>query len=627
VDVPGHERFVRHMLAGVGGIDLVLLVIAADEAIKPQTREHFDICRLLRIPRGIVVLTKIDLVEPDWLALVVEEVKQFVAGSFLEGAPVVPVSIRTGGGLDDLKRALARAAHDAAGRDAAGLLRLPIDRAFTMRGFGAVVTGTLVSGTLCFGDEVEILPQRLRARIRGLQVHGQASARVAAGQRVAVNLQGVEVGALERGQMITVPAVLEPTRVLDVALEHLPGEQPPLKDLARVTLHMMTSETPARVRILGGGTLQAGASGFAQIHCARPVVALAGDRFILRRPSPPLTIAGGTVLHNAPAKLRRADTEAARRFERLSDPSPAARLSILIEEGEAAGRDVQQLRARTGFDADPIARLLADAVRSGAVRLVAGNPPGSPPRYLTRAAAEGLEKGVRDTLAEFHRREPLREGLAREELRTRLFGGSNDQVFRALLAAMAASGALRLDKDVVALASHRIALSQPEMVLLERLETAYAKAGTNPPERDEAAKAIGANQKQFETLLHLLLQRGRLVRIPDGKIFHADALDALKRRLWERRARGEVLDIGEFKDLSGTSRKNAIPLLEYLDQIRVTRRDGNQRVILPPPTAPASTPVTTGSGPGSAPQRAMAPASETPNCPAAPAGPPQPGHD
>jgi selenocysteine-specific elongation factor len=579
VDVPGHERFVRHMLAGVGGIDLVLLVIAADEAIKPQTREHFDICRLLRIPRGIVVLTKSDLVEPDWLALVVEEVKSFVAGSFLGEAPIVPLSSRTGAGLDDLKRALGLAAREAGGRDALGLLRLPIDRAFTMRGFGAVVTGTLVSGTLREGVEVEILPQRLGARIRGLQVHGRAAARIEAGQRVAVNLQGVEVAALDRGQVITEPATLEPTRVLDVVLEHLPGDQPPLKDLARVTLHMMTSETPARVRLLGGAPLPAGAGGFAQIHCARPVVALAGDRFILRRPSPPLTIAGGTVLHNAPAKLRRTDTAAARRFERLSDPSPAARLAGLIEEGDGAGRDVTQLRARTGLDAQGIGRLLAEPVKSGTLRLL----PGPPPRYLTRGAAERLEGKVREALTDFHRREPLREGLPREELRTRLFGQSHEQVFKALLRAMTASGALRLEKDVVALASHRIALSQPETAMLERLEAAYATAGTNPPERDEAAKAIGANPKAFETLLHLLLQRGRLVRIPDGKIFHADALEGLKRRLWERRVQGEALDIGEFKDLSGTSRKNAIPLLEYLDQIQVTRRQGNQRIILPPP--------------------------------------------
>ena len=613
MDVPGHERFVRHMLAGVGGIDLVLLVIAADEAIKPQTREHFDICRLLRIPRGIVVLTKCDLVEADWLALVRDEAKQFVAGSFLEGAPIVPLSSRTGAGLDDLKRELARAARDAAGRDAAGLLRLPVDRAFTMRGFGPVVTGTLVSGTLREGDDVEILPQRLRARIRGLQVHGRTAAQVAAGQRVAVNLQGVDVAALERGQVITRPATLEPTRVLDVTLEHLSGEQPPLKDLARVTLHLMTSETPARVRILGGGNLAAGATGFAQIHCARPVVALAGDRFILRRPSPPLTIAGGSVLHNAPAKLRRTDAAAGRRFERLSDPSPAARLAVLIEEGGEAGRDVPQLRARTGLDAEAIARLLAEPVKSGALRLLQGTPP----RYITRTAAESLEQAVRETLAEFHRREPLREGLLREELRTRLFGTSNDQVFRSLLTTMDASGTLRVEKEVVALAGHRIALSQPETTMLERLETTYGKAGTSPPEKDEAAKAIGASPKMLETLLHLLLQRGRLVRIPDGKIFHADALEGLKRRLWERRARGEVLDIGEFKDLSGTSRKNAIPLLEYFDQIRVTRREGNQRVILPPPSSEQAT----------GPQRARPPASETPSCPAEPARPPQPGRD
>jgi selenocysteine-specific elongation factor len=594
VDVPGHERFVRNMLAGVGGIDLVMLIIAADESVKPQTREHFDICRLLRIPRGLVVLTKSDLVDEDLLEVVRDEVRGFVAGSFLEGAPILAVSAKTGAGLDALRDALARAAAEIPQRDSAGLARLPIDRAFSMKGFGAVVTGTLIGGTLREGEAAEILPERRPARIRGLQVHGRATRTAGAGQRLAVNLHGVELADLARGQTLSEPGVLEPTRLLDVVLEHLPGSAP-LKDQARLSLHLQTAEVPCRLRLLEGPQLDPGARGYAQVRCARPVTALLGDRFILRRPSPALTVAGGRVLHNAPRSGRLRKSERVERSRRLDDPSPLVPLVALVEDGGDAGVDVPALRSRTGLDAATLQARLESKEAAASVMALATTPR----RYVGRAAVERLSKGVLDAVRDFHKREPLREGPAREEVRTRLFAHSHDDVFKAVVSGLVTKGSLRADRDRIALATHQVSLAPAEAAILERLEASYRTGGSNPPEKEDAARGAGADARTGERLLHLLLSRGRLVRIPDGKIFHVDAIQALKERLWQRRTQGETIDVGEFKELSGTSRKNAIPLLEYFDQTHLTRRQGNVRVILPPPAAAgAGRPAAPAPGPG-----------------------------
>jgi selenocysteine-specific elongation factor len=579
VDVPGHERFVKNMLAGVGGIDLVLLVIAADESIKPQTREHFDICRLLHIPRGIVVVTKSDLVDEEVLDLVRLEVREFVADSFLEDAPVVAVSAVTGAGLDRLRQAMGEAARELPVRAATGVARLPVDRSFSMRGFGTVVTGTLVAGGLSAGQEAILLPAGRSARIRGLQVHGQTVQRAAPGQRVAANLQGIDAAAVERGDLVTEPGCLEATRLLDVRIEYLGSAGAPLKDLARVSLHLLTAEIPARVKLVGGGALEPGGGACAQLRTARPVVALPGDRFILRRPSPPMTIAGGVVLHNAPPKLRGHAAANAARYDRLAAATPPARLGLLVDEAGSSGIDAAALRARTGLETAAIGALLGTFEREGSLVVL----PGPPPRYLGANAAESLRSRALQELGRFHAREPLVEGLPREELRTRVFSDSHTEVFRGLLADLAARGMIRAEKDRVALASHQVALSPEEDRNSTRLEALFRDAGTNPPDLAEAAKTLGVDIRRLEKLLHLLLGRGRLVRIPDGKIFHAEAIDSLTRRLRAHRATSATIDIGLFKDLSGTTRKNAIPLLEYLDQILVTRREGSVRRILPSP--------------------------------------------
>jgi selenocysteine-specific elongation factor len=464
-------------------------------------------------------------------------------------------------------------------RAAEGLVRLPIDRAFSIRGFGTVVTGTLIAGTLRSGDDLVLLPGGVATRVRGIEVHGQPTPVAMPGQRVAVNLQAIEAGAIARGDLLSEPGVLEPVHMLDVEIEYLPSASGPLKDLARVGFHLMTAETPARVKLVGGGSIAPGKTAFAQVRTERPVVALPGDRFILRRQSPPMTIAGGTVLHNAPPKLRRMAPETRRRYERLASSEPADRLRALVEEAGPAGCDAARLRSRTGVAYTATSSPMAELVRGGAILAL----PTTPPRYVARAEVDALRRGVVDALEEFHRREPLREGLAREEIRVRIFSDSHPDVFKSLMTAMAADGTLRVERDRVALATHRVSLGSEDQALLDRLEGGYRDGGTNPPEAAEVARSIGVAGTKVEKLLHLLLSRGRLVRIPDGKIFHTDALDELKRRLWSRHVTDASIDIAAFKELSGTSRKNAIPLLEYLDQIRVTRREGDRRLILPPP--------------------------------------------
>ncbi|PYT10602.1 MAG: selenocysteine-specific translation elongation factor [Acidobacteria bacterium] len=579
VDVPGHERFVKNMLAGVGGIDLVLLVIAADESIKPQTREHFDICRLLRIPHGIIVLSKSDLVEPDILDLVRLEAREFVAGSFLDSAPIIAASSRTGAGLADLKAALRDLAALVPQRPALGLTRLPVDRSFSIKGFGSVVTGTLIAGTIREGDDLAILPRATTARVRGLEVFNKPTQVAYPGQRTAVNLQGVEAGAVERGHLLTAPGILEPSYLLDVTLEVLRSSEAPLKDMSRVRFHHGTLEAMARVKLLEGAATSPGGSGFAQLRLESPVAALPGDRFIVRRYSPPITIGGGTILHNRPPKLRRSSAGARQRFERLADPAPAIRLRALVQEAGASGIDAHGLRSLTGLDAQESARLMEPMLREGDVVAL----PAAVVRYVAGDVWREQAQGTVAALGAFHAREPLKEGFPREELRTRLFARTHPDVFKFLLTELSRAGTIRMEKDRVAMASHRIALTPKEAALMEQIESRFATAGSNPPDLDEVTAALRAEPSQIERLFHLLLGRGRLVRIPDGKVFHAQALEDLKRRLWEQRARSPLIDISEFKELSGTSRKNAIPLLEHFDQSRVTRREGNKRLILPPP--------------------------------------------
>lgn len=576
VDVPGHERFVRTMLAGVGGIDCVLLIVAADESVMPQTREHFDICRLLRVPRGIVVLTKADAADDDTRALVREDVRELVQGSFLESAPVIEVSSTTGAGLDALRAALAAEAGQVAPRPTEGAARLPIDRAFSMKGFGTVVTGTLVAGRLAPDVELAVLPGGRRVKVRGVQVHGRAAAEAVAGQRAAVNLGGVEVSEVSRGETLAAPGTLSETRRVDAEIDLLPSTRP-LKHGARVRVHNGTAEVLGRVSIAGVATEVApGGRALVRLRLESPAVLTRHDRFILRAYSPPATIGGGVVLDPAPTRpgIRSADGRAA--LERLREALHGDTTAILamIDSAGLAGIDRRALVSRAGVApervADVIKVLAGQGVVAAGERLVAAS----------RLAAAG--DAVVAQVAAFHQAQPMSEGLPREEAREKLFRKADSAVFEQVLDDLKRRKALT-GTDRLALATHRVTVAGADDGARTAIVEAYRAGGLTPPDAATVEAAVKAPKAVVEKLTTLLLREKVLVRL-DTVVFHSEALERLKAEVAALKATAPggraTVDVAAFKERYGLSRKFAIPLLEFLDRERVTRRTGDVRLVL-----------------------------------------------
>lgn len=564
IDVPGHERFVKNMLAGVGGIDLVLLVVGADESIKPQTREHFDICRLLGIKHGIVVLTKSDLVDPEIVELVRLEVEEFVAGSFLDGAPVVAVSAKTGAGLEDLRRELGKLARSIAAKNVEGLLRLPVDRSFIMRGFGTVVTGTLVSGKVAVEQEVEVQPGGRRLRVRGVQVHGSAAQTARAGQRTALNLAGAEASELGRGLTLVEPGTFIAQLIVDCELQLLSSAKP-LKNRAPVHFHAWTAETEAEVRLLDRDLLEPGQTAPVRLVLRDPVLLLPEDRFIVRMFSPVVTIGGGRVLDIAPpTRIRRA--VAAARVETLSRLKPDQRIGLLVSES-AFGTAISSLVTRTGLSKGQVEAAAKDA---GAVVVRAGNP-----WLVDQSWFKSRTQEIHDVVAAFHRRNPLLPGIPREELRSRDLDGAPQFLLDALVQA---SRTVVADGEVLRLSSHRLHLEQDEEEALARIEAAFEAAGLAVPAVAEVLARSGVEAARSRRLLQILFRQKKLFKINEELIYHHSAVAALRELLGKRR--GERFGVPAFKDWTGVSRKYAIPLLEFLDRERVTRRDGDERVVI-----------------------------------------------
>jgi selenocysteine-specific elongation factor len=579
VDVPGHERFVKNMLAGAHGIDLVALVIAADEGVMPQTREHFDICRLLGVSSGLVVLTKADMVDEELLSLVRAEAEELTADSFLEGAPVLDVSARTGRGIEELKAALREAALRVPARSNETVTRLPVDRAFTMRGFGAVVTGTLISGEITEGQELELLPLSLRARVRGVQVHGSAVRTAVSGRRTAVNLGGVEVASVERGMVLAPTGRLRPTQIFDARIQLLADAPRPLRTRQRVRVHHGTAEVLARVAVLEeSGEIAPGSEGFAQLRLESPIVALPGDRFIVRTYSPQRTIAGGEILDAHAQKHRGRERAASRaRLEAFADADHAARLAFFVESAGAHGLPRAEAAARTGWRDDVLDATLAECKSIGAVVDAEGVLVGA---EVLRASARAAVKEVEA----YHRSEPLSRGLARETLRERLFAHAAPEVFRAAMKAAEGEGSLVSERELVRAGGHSLELSPEDAALRERLEQIYRDAALEAPALEDAlSRAGGGGREHARKILQLLIDAGTLVRVRDDLLFHRDALERLVaalRSYAESHGPERLIDVAAFKELSGVSRKYAIPLLEHFDRTRVTRRAGDRRLIL-----------------------------------------------
>jgi selenocysteine-specific elongation factor len=565
VDVPGHERFIKNMLAGVSGIDLVLFVIASDESIKPQTREHFDICMLLGIRKGIVVLTKADLAQGDLLELARLEAGEFVRGSFLEDAPMVAVSATTGAGLDELRAELAKMAATVPEKDAAQYFRLPIDRAFAMRGFGAVVTGTLVSGVVRLEQEVELHPARKHVRVRGIQVHGADVQQATAGQRTALNIAGLDASELARGMVLSEAGRFHVTASIDCAFDLLPSAKP-LKHRAPVHFHTGTAEVEAEVRRLRGtDPIAPGSREYVRLVLSEPLLLLPGDRFIVRMFSPVVTIGGGVVLDIAPP--RRVPKGAQPDRLRILEASPLPERIALLARESRYGIGMPELVARTGLlEAD-----LRKASSAASLTVLQ-----SPQFWLLDPGwVVSILEALHEHLKLFHRQNPLLAGASKEELRSKFLPGAPPWLLDALLAR---SKTLATNSETIRLSSHKVALKQDEEEATAKIENAFRSGGLATPAVHEVLAKSGVDSARARTLLQLMLRDKRLVRVSEELVFHASAMESLRTLLAKKK--GLRFAVPEFKDWTGISRKYAIPLLEYLDRERITRREGDSRVVL-----------------------------------------------
>jgi len=575
VDVPGHERFVSNMLAGAAGIDVLLLVIAADESIKPQTREHFDICRLLGVQRGVVALTKSDLVDNDTLELVRLEVEEYLRGSFLEHAPLVPVSAKTGAGLSELKSALSNAAVNAAAKDAARHFRLPIDRAFAMKGFGSVVAGTLISGSVGAGDEVELFPGGERLRVRGVQSGGKTVERATPGQRTAVNLAGIEHTALKRGMVLAAPGKFRKTRRIDVRLELLNSARK-MKQGTRVHFHAGTAETIAEVFFHGAKEALPGASVFANLKLQDELFVLAGDRFIVRQFSPVVTIGGGVVVDPLARRPMLRDTGRVKFLETLQRENDEETLAAMTERA-ILGLTFEEIVARTGWMENEIhvaARGLSAADR---VKTVSAEPL----VLVSGKLFEEVRKKIVEKVEKFQKENLLLPGISREDLRASLGKRVRTETFRAALDELVAQKKLEAPGELVKKAGSEIALLPEEAKAKEQIEAAFASAGLAVPSVTEVLARLAVEAKRAEKLLQILLREKNLVRVTQELIYHRQALAQLKEKVATyKKTKGNRISVLVFKELTGITRKYAIPLLEYLDRERVTRRAGDERVIL-----------------------------------------------
>lgn len=575
VDVPGHEKFVKHMVAGATGIDLVALVIAADEGVMPQTREHMEICELLRVKKGLVVLTKTDLVDDsDWLEMVREDIVGFLKGTFLEGCEIIAVSAVTGQGLEELKKSLARLFAEVEPKSSDGPFRLSIDRVFTMRGFGTVITGTSISGRLQIGDPVVIYPNGLKSKVRGLQVHGSDVQEVLPGQRTAVNLQGMERALIERGDVLASAGALSASHMIDIQLELLESAPRPLKHRAKIRFHTGTAEHLATIILLDRQELKPGERTFAQIRLDQPTAVLRGDRFVLRSYSPVLTIGGGAVLHPLPRKHKgSAKREAAKALEKLfNSPDPDIILWHLLDAGWAGLGEVE-LRIRTNVPQKFLEKTLQQFTSARKVVLYDKENR----RLIHPDALEEMKSSVTAILADYHSRFPLKAGMSKEEIPALLSKPIDAKLYNFVLRQLAEAGQVAQEMEWVRLTTHKVALSKDEDTIRQKIEKTFRESGLQPPFFKEVASGLPGTSKQHQEVLEWMLAKGILLKTKEEIYFHAAALAELQNRLvtWLRE-QGEITTT-QFKEMTGASRKYTIPLLEYFDAQKITIRVGEVR--------------------------------------------------
>jgi selenocysteine-specific elongation factor len=572
VDVPGHERFVKNMVAGAAGIDFVLLTVAADEGIMPQTREHLEICTLLGIRHGLVALTKADMVEEDWLEMAQEEVAAAMEGTFLEGAPVIAVSGRTGRGMDELRAAIAEVARNLPARSATDLFRLPVDRVFTMKGFGTVVTGTLVAGSVRLGEDVLVYPDRLPAKVRGLQSHGEQVEEAPAGRRTAVNLSGVDVSEISRGNVVARPGTLFPALAWDAQLTCLASSPRSLKHRKEVHFHHGGREVLARLYFLDRDELVPGDTAVCQIRFSEPMVGVSGDHVVLRSFSPLRTVAGGLLVNPDAGKIKRRSAQA-ELLNSLAEAEGAERVRLRLELAGVGGCTGAQLPVLTGMGRKALDAALQELSSKGLVLLVDKEER----RFLSATAFEGMAESVEAFLQKYHRKHGDRAGAGRSEVLSAWGRDLPPRVVHFVLERMIKRGRLAAEGDAVRLPGHEASLAADQTALREAVLKAYVDGGATPPNLKDVLEPLGVSPKQSTDTFRRLLDEGQLVRVKEEMFFHAPALkgieDAVRGFLEEK----SEMAAPDFKELTGLSRKYAIPVLEYLDREKVTVRVGDVR--------------------------------------------------
>lgn len=572
VDVPGHERFIRHMLAGAFGIDMVLLTIAADEGVMPQTREHMDIIELLGVDKGLVVITKKDLVDEEWMLLMEEEISEYLKGTILDGAPLMAVSAVTGEGIPDLLAAIENIAQQVQERSAEGYARLPIDRVFTIAGFGTVVTGTLWSGKINSGDTLELMPGGLQVKVRNLHVHNDKVNTAYAGQRVAVNLQGIELAEVRRGDLLATPGVLAPSYRIDARLRLLKSSKRSLSNWNRIRFHLGTDETMGRVVLLDRDQLNPGEEALVQLVMEKPVVAYQGDRFVIRYYSPVTTIGGGVVIDPRAPKQKRFREDVLEELSKKEEGTLYERILLELENKPEEILTLPDLVKLTGSDASAVSAELKQLQDDGKVEDLKNGD------YISQKGLNLIREQIRAWLAKYHQDYPLRAGYSREDLRSRFFPKINARRFNVIVKYLEEQGVLVSVQNNLALPQHQPRPGADEQKMIEQIMMAVEKDRFSPPSLKEIKSALQVEDSIFNELAAYLLESGQLIKISQDMVFSAQAIEAGKQILQEYFNHHKELTLAAARDLFNTSRKYALPLVEYYDRIRFTKRMGDIRV-------------------------------------------------
>jgi selenocysteine-specific elongation factor len=573
VDVPGHEKFVKNMVAGASGIDVVVMIIAADEGIMPQTQEHLEICSLLGVRYGLVALTKIDMVDEEWLMLVQEEIEEFVRGTFLENAPVVPVSSVTEEGLPELIRALDTLCDRVPTRSESGIFRLPIDRVFTMKGFGTVITGTLMSGKIGVGDPVTLYPSGIDSKVRGLQVHNLSVVSASAGMRTAINFQGLEKAVVHRGDMVASPDTLIPSHMMDVTLHYLESNTKALKNRTRVRFHSGTSEIMGIVILLDCDQLKPGRKAFAQIRLESKVTLLRDDRYVLRSYSPVRTIGGGRVVNPIPSKHKPLRPEVIDYLKSLVHEDPEVVIQSLINAGGRSGCSFRELALSTNLGNKTLSQLL----QSLASRQQIMQFDKERRVFVHKKIFDLIQVEIETHLDGYHRQFPLKPGLQKEELKSKLPAHYDAKLFSAVFQSMLKAGVVVQEEDMVHLAGHKVSLGVDQQSLRDQILKSYTEGGLTPPYFKQVVAQMEASADQARQVMDLMVDEGLIIKVKEDLYYHRQHMDQLRRKLIDHlTAHGEITT-PQFKDMTGASRKYVIPLIEYFDGIQLTIRIGDIR--------------------------------------------------